>query len=266
MFLWAVAKYVRLTWEIKKIIILSEMEYRIAFLTQVILGGAATAAYVYVWVLFFQRVSSVSSWNLTDSLVLMAIAWHAESLLGIFCAGIYKIARMVTMGRLEYFILMPHNILWHIAVSRTSVHSIGEIPIGWCMFYLAGYTTVHAWVLFFIFSVVSAGIIANMVILVQSISFFISQFESPAYRFMSAFHTMIYYPNSVFKGWLKALTYTIFPVFFVGTIPARLLISFDMWLFVYMVLFWIITGIIAVSVFHRGLKRYESGSLIQVNL
>lgn len=74
------------------------------------------------------------------------------------------------------------------------------------------------------------------------------------------------YPITLFDGTAKLLLFTVIPAAFVGAVPAEFVHRFDTALLAQILAAAAITVGLAVSMFYRGLRRYESGSAIQVRM
>ncbi len=144
--------------------------------------------------------------------------------------------------------------------------SIGTFFVSFIMFAYSGNITAAKIGLFLGMSVVSALILYNFVVIVQSIAFYIGNFELPAHEILLALVNLFYFPFSVFSGLLKYLAMSIIPAYFICTAPAFLVESFNWNLFFAVIGFWGLSFIIAVKIFYSGLKRYESANLVQVNV
>ncbi len=266
MFLSVAAKYVRLTWEIKKIHFLSAMEYRISFFLQIFFSIITHGSLLLLWILFFKKVPIVGGWQLKDTATLIAVVWFGDALVGIFLGGTHYLARIIALGELDYFLLLPHNLLWHVSVSRTDLHSCGVLIVALLNFWLFGDFSLFRFVIFLMMACISAAITFNFILITQSIGFYVGNFEQAANKMLSALYAIVYYPYNVFSGVLRFVTIIIIPAYFVGAVPARLIQTFDFYSLIALLTYWAITFVLAITLFKRGLKRYESGSLIQIKL
>jgi ABC-2 type transport system permease protein len=266
MFLSVAAKYLKLTWEIKKIHLLSAMEYRMSFVLQIFFSVITHAAFLLLWILFFKKVPMVGGWQLKDTATLIGVAWFGDGLVGIILGGAHYLARIIALGELDYFLLLPHNLLWHISVSRTDLHSYGVLIVALVNFCLFGDFSWPRLVLFIIMSIISAAILFNFILITQAISFYVGNFEQAANKLLSALYGLVYYPYNVFSGILRFIAVMVIPAYFVGAVPAQLVHNFNIYGLLTLLIYWAATFVLGVVMFKRGLKRYESGSLIQVKL
>jgi ABC-2 type transport system permease protein len=74
------------------------------------------------------------------------------------------------------------------------------------------------------------------------------------------------YPFSVFKGYAKFILLTLIPAGFISGIPVNLIKKFSWNWFLLMILFTIILWVVALVLFKKGVKRYESGNLINIRV
>jgi ABC-2 type transport system permease protein len=74
------------------------------------------------------------------------------------------------------------------------------------------------------------------------------------------------YPNTLFSGGARVLLYTLIPAFFVGAMPVEIIKSRSISMLWVLILAVALIWAVAIGVFYWGLRRYESGSAINVNL
>jgi ABC-2 type transport system permease protein len=123
---------------------------------------------------------------------------------------------------------------------------------------------------FFIFlttAILSAGILVAIVVGVQSLAFFVGDTEELSGGFFHLVLAPSTYPPDIFTNSAIAfIFYSIVPVFFTTWLPFELIRSFN-WIGL-----WILTVFTAFisgasyAIFRLGLKRYESGNLMNVRI
>jgi len=74
------------------------------------------------------------------------------------------------------------------------------------------------------------------------------------------------YPFSIYEGFVKIILLTVVPIGFITGIPVEIIQSFNPTLLLYMVIATITAVVLAITIFKIGLKRYESGNLINVQV
>lgn len=109
-------------------------------------------------------------------------------------------------------------------------------------------------------------ILISFGIILGSISFYVSSSETLGPTLYDMIITFSQYPGSIFTGATKFITLFIIPAGFITSVPVDLLYSFNLTWFVLLFLFSIALFLLAIYVFYKGLKRYESGNLMYVRM
>jgi ABC-2 type transport system permease protein len=114
--------------------------------------------------------------------------------------------------------------------------------------------------------VFATTVFISFFVLVQSLAFWMGNASMLAAQAQNAIITFAIYPITLFDGTAKFLLFTLIPAAFIGAVPAEFIRTFT-W---ENLLFLSAAGVgflgVSTLVFHRGLRRYESGSAIQVQL
>jgi ABC-2 type transport system permease protein len=259
-----VAKYISLTWEMTKSSILSAMEYRVSFLVQVFGMLVNDIALVGLWIIFFQKFPSIHGWGFQDTAMLFAITTVNFAIVMILGRGAFELSKTISRGELDYYLSFPKNVLWHVSVSKTDISAIGDLLFGIAIFFFSGDISLEKTGLFIVVSALTALIFFNFIVITQSITFFVGNFEEAAEQMFHALLGFTLYPQTAFYGALKVIMLTIIPAFFIATLPVQLVQHFNLNLFLGLGTFWVVTTFLAVFLFRTGLRRYESGNLINV--
>lgn len=264
--LMVVKKYFGLIWEVVKTNLMTAMEYRMSFILQVIGMMANDLLMIVLWVIFFQRFGEVNGWTFQDTVMLWSITTVNFAIVMVMCRGVFELAKTITRGDLDYYLSFPVDTLWYVAVSQMSVPAVGDLFFGVMLYLLFGDLSLSGITLYIFLCGVTAWIFFNFIVLTQSIAFFVGNFEEAAEQWYHSLLGFTLYPQSVFHGVLKMLMFTLVPAFFIATLPVDLINQFS-----WEKIFWLfglglITFLIAVGLFRRGLKRYESGNLISFKM
>ncbi len=258
--------YVKLTALVVKNNLLTEMEYRFSFFSKAIGMMLNDVGLILVWVIFFNHFKSLNGWQLSDTIMLFGISMVNLAIVQLIAGGTEELTRTINRGELDYYMTLPKSILWQATTSKLMVSAIGDIAFGIFIFLFFGHPNLERILVFSLVALISAGIIYNFLVCIQSIGFFVGNFEEGADRFFHAMLGLTLYPENSFYGLLKTLTFTILPAFFVVWLPLSLVKEFQWYLLGGLILFWLGTLFLAIWTFNRGLKRYESGNLINLKM
>ncbi len=239
------------------------LEYRATFISQIAGMAINDSMWVTFWWIYFTRFPVLSGgWGIADVLGLWAVAAVGFGLCVACCGNALRLAAMISQGDLDYYLALPKNVLMHVLVSRMEVNGWGDVLFGTGVFILFLHPSPARIGLFLILAVCSAVIFLAFNILWQSLSFWLGNAEGLATQMWNALLTFTTYPSSLFQGLVRVLLFTVLPAGFLSYIPVQLLRQFDPAWFAAEVA---VAGgvlVVAVWVFYRGLRRYESGNLL----
>jgi ABC-2 type transport system permease protein len=78
--------------------------------------------------------------------------------------------------------------------------------------------------------------------------------------------TFAMYPADIFQGAVRFIMFTIIPAVFVGLVPLNVVRGLDVNGLALLALAAVVITIISSTMFYTGLRRYESGSAMNVNV
>jgi ABC-2 type transport system permease protein len=246
--------------------LLAAMEYRASFLSQVAGMMLNDAAYFIFWIIFFDRFEQVRGWGLQDMFLifgLVALSYGA----GLYLFGnTLQLSDVIAKGQLDYYLSLPRPVLLHVLASRSMPSAAGDVLYGLVSFFFAGQVTLDAFVRYCLGALFSTIVFLSFLVLVQSLAFWLGNAQILSVQATNAIVTFSIYPAGLFDKTARFLLFTLIPAMLVGAVPAEFVRLFS----------WQRLGLLALAssaflglaifTFQRGLRRYESGSAIQVNL
>lgn len=246
--------------------LLAAMEFRGAFLTQVVLMMLNNAAYFVFWIVFFDRFKQVQGWVLSDMFMLFGISAGAFGL-GMYLFGnIQSLSDVISKGQLDYYLSLPRPVLLHVLASRSVPSGLGDFFYGILSFLAARQFTIDAFLRFILGLLLGMTVFIAFMVLVHSLSFYMGNAGMLGQQTFNAFITFALYPINLFEGGARFLLFVILPAAFMGSVPAGFVRSASPVILLQMLAAALVTGSLAVVVFHRGLRRYESGSAINIQM
>jgi ABC-2 type transport system permease protein len=144
------------------------MEFRAAFLTQVVGMALNNGLYFLFWVLFFQRFEQVAGYGLRDMALLFGVAACAFGL-GVYLFGnVVNLAEIISEGRLDYYLALPRPALLHALASRSIASGLGDASYGVISFLAVGPHTLDGMVRFVVAVACAAAVFVGFLVLVHS--------------------------------------------------------------------------------------------------
>lgn len=253
--------------ELWKMNLASALEYRANFITQSIGMLINDAIFFVFWLLFFECFKQVKGWGLQDMVLLFSIITTGFGAGLALFGNAMKMAEIIAQGRLDYYLVLPRNVLIHILASRSQISAYGDILFGvLSFFFFTGPISTEKTVLWLLASFLSGVVIVCSFSLFGCLSFFIGNATTLAGQATNALLILAVYPDTIFQGGVRFLMYTLLPAAFIGALPYKVVHNLDWQSLGFLAGGALFFALLLVVVFNMGLRRYESGSALNVNM
>jgi ABC-2 type transport system permease protein len=246
--------------------LLSVMEYRVSFLSQVIGMMLNNGIVFLVWVIFFDRFKSVRGWGLTDMFITYGITASAFGLVSFFFGNAFNLGDIITKGRLDYYLSLPRPVLLHAVASRSIASGLGDFTYGVLSYLVSGVASVEGLLRFILAVLLAAAVFAAFLMIIQSLSFWIGTTSYLSGIAFNAMVTFAIYPITLFDPAARMILFTLIPAALMGAVPASFVRSFGWGTLAELTVGAAVFLGLAVALFYKGLRRYESGSAVQVEV
>lgn len=244
----------------------SSMEYRAAFLSQVIGMMVNNFIYFAIWIIFFDRFKDVRGWGINDMYLTFGVLASSFGLVSLLFGNAFNLSDIISKGRLDYYLSFPRPVLLHTVSSRMIASGMGDFTYGFVSYALSGYFTWDGLARFVLATLLAAVVFAAFLILIQSLAFWLGIMSNLSALALNALLTFGIYPITLFDNYAKLILFTIIPAALMGAVPAEFIRTFTWQSLAELLVGAMIFLLIAIGVFRLGLKRYESGSAIQVEV
>ncbi|MBN1667845.1 MAG: ABC-2 family transporter protein [Anaerolineales bacterium] len=259
----ALVKFLLAVWKAN---LQSAMEYRVSFLMQMLGMMLNNLMYFLIWVIFFDRFQEVRGWGLTDMLVTFGITSSTFGLVSILFGNALNLGELITGGRLDYYLSLPKPVLLHALASRSNASGLGDFLYGFLSFAASGLLTAESLARFGLAILFAAAVFLSFLILVQSLAFWVGASTNLVGIAVNAILTFAIYPITLFDAAARLVLFTLIPAALIGALPASFVRLFTWEVLAQLSLGALVLLALAILVFHLGLRRYESGSAIQVEV
>jgi len=261
-----VAKTARFITGYMRMNIASAMEYRVNFITQVVAMFANDVVWVFFWRLFFLRFPVVNGWSFQDVVILWAIFAGGYGITCVIFGNVARLAGIIVRGELDHYLLLPKNVLLHVLVSRSSMTAWGDLLFGLVIFWFAGPVSIVKFLAFLYGLFLTVLTLTGFSIIVGSLAFFLGNAEGLSRQLLVAFITLATYPITIFKGVAKFILLAVIPAGVISSLPLRLIKTIDPVFVGAATIFAVGLFVAAVCIFRWGLRRYESGNLMTIQM
>ncbi|HMA36105.1 MAG TPA: ABC-2 family transporter protein [Chloroflexia bacterium] len=238
------------------------LEYRAALVSQVIGMLLNDIIWIIFWTLFFQRFPVIQGWRIDDVLTMWAITAAGFGVAVGFFGNAPQLARIIAQGELDYYLGLPKNVLLHVLISKMDLPALGDILFGLGIFLGFLHPTPERIVLFLVLALCGTAVFLGFLIAAGSLAFWIGNSDGLTQQLFNGLISLSTYPSPLFHGWVKVIMCSLVPAWFIAHLPTALLHQFD--LPGLLLEIGVAAGGLAlgIGIFYRGLRRYESGSLM----
>ncbi|QHT60381.1 hypothetical protein GXP70_10810 [Paenibacillus lycopersici] len=245
-----------------KVNLASTLEYRVSFLLMAGMMFINNFMWLFFWSLFFGRFPVVNGWGIHDVMLMWAVGAGGFGWANMLFGNFNRIAPIVASGQLDVYLSQPKPVLLHVLASRMSLTAVGDFLFGLVVYAWVGDHSLPGLLLFLSALLISGLLFMGVTVLAGCMAFFVGNAEGLAQQVFNSFVALSTYPSDIFKGFAKALLFTLIPAGLISYMPIGLLRGFDMnfaWKAVVLTLGF---GMAAILLFKLGLKRYSSGNAI----
>ncbi len=246
--------------------LLAAMEYRTAFLSQVVGMMLNNAVYFVFWVIFFDRFKEIRGWGLEEMFFLFGVVAVSFGLTAFLFGNAMDLASVIANGRLDYYLSLPRPVLLHVLASRSISSGLGDFAYGVLSFLIARQFAPDTVARFVLATALAVVIFISFLTLVQSLAFWTGNTAQLSQQATNAMVTFSIYPITLFDDSARLILFTVIPAAFIGAVPAEFIRHFEWTTLAQLLAAALVLLALAMTVFRLGLRRYESGSAIQVQM
>lgn len=145
-----------------------------------------------------------------------------------------------------------------LSVSSSSDLSMKEILMVW------GFASpsIKTFIYLTLFSVCGAITYTSFIVILYSLLFFSLNFRELSDTLIRVPTSFSTYPEGIFKGFIKILLYTVFPVALIVYLPVRSLLTNNPLILLIVGFLTVIISLFSFLIFNLGLKKYSSTNLM----
>lgn len=235
------------------------MAWRIAFFVNILLVIVKQSLFLITWNFFFEKYELIQGWSFSDMLLMYGIVSFSIGFVELFFYGLRDLPRMVETNQLDTYLLQPKSLILNIAMSRGDMAAIGEILLGVMLIGYSGYLANSS---FLVLTILPMGVvfIFSLYLYLSSIAFFIKNSNHFIRELYSNANIIATQPNSAYRGTFRLFTLTFLPTAYISFFPVEFIrtIAFNCLIIAYLGTLSFL--LVAIWIFKKGLKRYESGS------
>jgi ABC-2 type transport system permease protein len=231
-----------------------------SFLIQVVFMALNNFTFFVFWWVLMHRVTSLRGWRIGDIQLLFGMVAVAFGLTVTLAGGVRYLGRLIDEGDLDTLLTQPQSVLVHALGMRLQPSGFGDVLSGLIFIAWSGQVSWRQVPVLLMAIIASALVFIACGIIFFSLAFWLGKIESVARQLWELLVTFSLYPEPLFGGPLRLVLFTVLPAGFVGYLPARVVQAPSAGQIATLLAGSSAYFATAVWVFHRGLRRYASGS------
>lgn len=239
------------------------IEYKTSFIIQVIWMCISDIFTIVMWYFFFLKFGKIWTMWMNEYIILYCCILFSYCFVHIFFWWYRKISTLITDWSLDSFLLLPKNILLVITLSWIVLSVFWDLLFWVVILFFVKWITLLFIIKLIFFSLLWWIVLLWFLIFFHSLGFYIvSSREMTKLPFDLMLWPSHYPPDSFEWTFLKKIYLSFIPVFYAFFYSYQLMIKFDLKIFLILVLAAIFYLWLSVFIFHRWLRKYESGNVV----
>jgi ABC-2 type transport system permease protein len=239
------------------------LEYRTSFILQVIGMIINNSSFLFFWWIIFSKVNNISGYSFSDVMILWGLASATFGFTHILFGNVSNLSEIIINGTLDSYLIQPKDVIINVCASKTVVSAWGDLLYGYILFLISGSFSFFNLLIFSLFIVVGGVIFFACMLAVNSLSLYLGNIENSKHLFEMFFITFSTYPEGIFGKYIRVIFYSLVPIGFMSYMPVGIMQNFSIYKTLLVIGSSILYLTIAYKIFYNGLKRYESGNLIE---
>lgn len=239
------------------------LQYRTSFVIQVIGMIINNSSFLFFWWIIYRNVNNIKGYTFADILLLWGLAASTYAFTHIVFGNTRELSNIIVSGGLDSYLIQPKDVIINACASRTEVSAWGDLLFGYILLGISGKLSLSTFSLFTLFTIIGGLIFFSTLLTINSLSFYLGNIESTKRLVEMFFITFATYPEGIFGKYLRVVFYTFLPVGFMVYLPVGIIASFNGIKLLIVIAAAIVFIIISYAVFYKGLRRYESGNIME---
>jgi ABC-2 type transport system permease protein len=213
-----------------KAAILTDLEYRANFVTNLLMSVVAAFATVLTVGIFFGHTDTIGGWSFYEALIVVGLFQFFLGMVDTFITpNVQDFTEHLRVGTMDFILTKPLNSQFHATLRRINIWRaidmlIGVGVIGYALARLNVTVTPERLIMFGVLLVCAAIILYALIMLLITSAFWFVQLEN-VMELLFTFYEAGRFPVSVFPVWLRAILTFIVPIAFITTVPAAVIIG-----------------------------------------
>ncbi|HCC83571.1 TPA: hypothetical protein DEP96_01860 [Candidatus Uhrbacteria bacterium] len=242
------------------------MEFRTAFVLQIVGMMINDCAFLALWILFFQVMGNVNGWGSAQIFALLGMNLMCYGFAFGFAGGSLWMPRYVEQGTFDGFLLSPRNLYIRTVASRFDLAGLGDAVLGVILIIAYAVMTGSALSLVWFAAMLPATMILflSVSVVCSTAAFYLPDSNHTIMAAFKVFMNPTMYPSALFPKVARFIFIVLIPSLTVGGLPVEAVMGHSL---LTLGLVWLIAALwllLSIAAFYGSVRRYESGNYIGI--
>lgn len=243
----------------------SALEYKTSFIIQVIWMFVSDIFTIIIWYFFFLKFWNIWGMWMNEYVILYSTIIFVFCFTHIFFGWYWNISKNITDWWLDSYLLLPKNTLFILLTSKLNFSVFWDLLFGITLLFFIKWFTLFMLLQMLLFSFLWSLVLLGFMIFFHSLGFFIWSSREMSRLPIDLLLWPAHYPPDSFEGtFLKKIFISIIPLYFSFFYPYQLVIKFELSKFILLLLASVLYFWFSYWFFYKGIKKYESGNMMNV--
>lgn len=215
-----------------------------------------------IWAIF-EKTNSVGGWTKHEVIFMYGYNLFVSGVAWLFFNQSWALRDSVISGGFIKYKIRPINPLFHFFAESIDLRSIVTAILGLITLIASASELHYSWtakyiVLMLIFSVLSAALLAGLIVLASAMAFRFT-ISNPLLGFLAGMHGIAHFPMTIYGRVMGTFLSTVVPIAFMSFYPCAILLGkIDGYTPIYQMLAIILVlWVVAIKLWLGGVRRYE---------
>ncbi len=223
-------RYLRVLGIFYKAAILTDLEYRANFVTNVLMSIVTALATIFTMGVFFQHTDSLGGWTYNEALIVLGLFQFFLGMVDTFISpNVRDFTEHLRLGTMDFILTKPLNSQFHASLRRINIWRSADMLIGagiivYALHRLNVTLTPDRLAMFGALLACAAIILYALIMLLITSAFWFVQLEN-VMELMFTFYEAGRFPVNVFPNAVRLILTFVVPIAFITTVPAAVVLG-----------------------------------------
>jgi len=238
------------------------MEYRINFFTKSGFMLLNDLMFLLIFMFLFKAFGTINGYSLTYAMLVFGITGMSFGIIAVLFGGRRELWEMILEGRMDFYLSLPIDELFHALGSSSAYDGYGDILFGLLILIFVAPQSLPIGI---VGALIGAVVLLSFFILMNCSAFYIEHPKATTTAANDIIVGFASWPLDAYTTKVRTILYLI-PIAFIGTVPTHLIQNFSWRELGLLAVVAVVILTVSILIWKAGIKKYESGNLVTTRI